>query len=241
MNVKKKCRKLLSLLMAACMVLGSLYLTGGEKEVKASTVETIDITVLTANTDNNEGWIWNNDSQILTLYGVDAGTIKVPAGATVDLIGYNKAESIKSDGDITFTGSGVLDVGSIFTQAGTLNFTGGYIKVTSSEDSPIYSANGINVTGGYINIDNSSSNNDYTIYTQGAYTQSGGYVAAKCYYGGIFATSADVSGGFLDINGGDWGTSCAVTNNGGVIKFENNKWAVGSDLNCSPSSRQLKK
>ncbi|MGN0328981.1 MAG: hypothetical protein ACI4D4_08375, partial [Lachnospira sp.] len=254
-----KQKKLGVLFIALCMMLCSLCITGEAEEVKASTTNNINLQTwpTPSNTDNNDGWIWNADGKILTLYGVDVGTISVPGGTTIELVGYNKINDITCAGILNITGSGVLDATVIYAGA-AINISGGYINLKSSTQVPIRCSGGdVNISGGYINIDTTNSECSYAIQAGGktdkdyyTYKQTGGYVSIKCKDGqtGVYAKYFDMSGGFLDIKGGSREDSSSVgiygktsvTNSGGVITIENVATGIPNAFTCTGGVTKIK-
>ena len=155
-------RKILSVVLCLCMVmtlLPTMALAEGEPTPTAALI-------LTAETPaEGNGYSW--DGSKLTLFGVGIdlsskegsdNAITLPAGSTVELVGYNKLKGNSAGGSL-LSCNGNLTIGG----SGILELTNGGYGINCNDGN-----NGLTINGGYITSD--------IAIKAGAMTVNGGYL-----------------------------------------------------------------
>jgi hypothetical protein len=235
-------KRLLSIALCLCMVLSLL-------PAMAFAADTTGINLLGATSDRSgNGWTWvaktgyssandisaENNSGTLTLFGVEtSGAIQLPAGAILELVGYNKVTNqLIGKGDLTIQGSGVLKMSwgstrndlAVLTCYGTLTVKGGYIDISATDSAAVIIAKTkMLVTGGYIKATGQNTGIVYNrTYGSGDYEQTGGYVDITVTgnsANALYMENILISGGYLSTSGfvGIYYNS-SFENSGGVIK-----------------------
>jgi hypothetical protein len=193
-------KRLLSLLLCLCMVLGLLPAMALAEGAQITTA--LDFSSATAD-QTGTGYAWVNSSKTLTINGLNlnvtgSNALTLPAGSTLVLNGSNTITSTGDlgyyginmpNGNVTVEGTGSLTVSGqwagIFTNGAGKPFKG--ITINSGNITAIatYSGNGINSVNGSIDI-------------------TGGVVTAlgKLSYGyGIKGSGVNITGGYVYANG----------------------------------------
>lgn len=225
--------KLLALILSTILVM-SLMLVAAPA-VSAAYGETINLAGVKAN-QRGDGYFWDNMKSVLTLDGFELSTsedfgLKLPAGATVELVGTNKISGglygLGCPGSVTFTGSGSLTVEggkyAIYSYTDNTNhklrFDGGKITLKGGTSALFSEKASVSITASTLTL---SADNGYALDAR-AITATGGKLTSNATLHSTHEIS--LSGIELEVSGKS-GTALVSDN---LLKLENVKILAGSD------------